>query len=364
MTPSAVGQTTPFPPQTRPLKARPRQANRPPGHLFALLLGLLVSALAAAPAANPTLNDFFDLRDEIDLGFSHLLTNQHGAAFAVFSHVGSNLGQLRARIAAQPDRPLGDLSKVTNKFPVLLPGDNPVVSCRKELSIAANAYLAGLHGLSARSLSNVGLKVEEARDYTASQLFQKQKPEFGELRELLSRLSNDLQALQAGNRAAPAVHPAEPDTNLALLILGVSNEASRNALMLQKIARELTEVDTRLLRLSNSITVARMPSGLLSNLLVSSFQNLRSEESSNQALLDNLRELVSRQQAQIEELGRRPPPAPAAPVDADAPLRQRQIEHQFLELQAKIQILIRQMEIQMERGTPRGPAAPAERAPP
>jgi hypothetical protein len=324
---------------------------------FLALVAPLAMAAAAPPI--PSLNAFFDIRDEIDLGFSHLLTNEYQSAFSAFTLIGSNLSRLEARIAAMPDRPLGDVAKVTNKFPIIQPGDNPVVYCRKQLSIAANAYLAGLYALSARSISNVGVKIEEARDYTATHLFRKQaapQPDLAELREMLLRLSNSFQALQLTNRLDPVAREAQPDTNPALtsFLAVVSNEAQRNAETLRKLALDLAEVDTRLARMSNAFTISRLPSGMLSNLLVTSFQNLRNDDSANQALLENLRDLVARQQFQIEELAHRPPPTmTAAPVvvtqTPGATERQRRIEENFIELDAKLRILLKEMETYLSR---------------
>ncbi|MBN8216292.1 MAG: hypothetical protein J0L75_06595 [Spirochaetes bacterium] len=248
-----------------------------------LLFGESVKA-----SETPSINEFCDLRDGIDAAYGHLLTNQAGLALAEFDRVAPRLDSLARALAARKDRPVGDLAKLTNRFPVLASGDSPVVRCRKLGAISLGAYLTGLHQQAARTLVELSGQISATRAFVAARIADGENQRSDSLTAALDRLQ--------GRVSDP--RPAE----WSAVISRWSNERAVEAAERGQLEREMAAFREDVARLTREVATARSvdPSAALQALA----EGTRREDRSNRDHIDQLERLVASQEAEIARLAR------------------------------------------------------------
>lgn len=269
----------------------------------ALGFTFFTSGLAWAAGEKVNINAFLDLRDKIDGGFTLLLSNQYQMARDVFDGALLDSKNLEGRLRREKNKPLVPGGRLTNQFPVVGPGDNPVVVCRKEITTALNAHLGGLPQMSAEALARLGQVIAEARNHA-------------------DRRMN------------------EPD--LAALMKKVDRLGSEIDKRFEMLAREKAGVlETR----------APAPDPSISPLL-SNVSELRQGVLTHQAQLEELQDLLRRQETQLAALANRPDPVLTAGNDGNTAGLEARLEANILDLQNGLHALM--YEVRLHRETELG----------
>lgn len=272
--------------------------------IFCLSLVVFSSGGAWAVGGKVNINTFFDLRDKVDGGFTLMLSNEYQKARDVFDGALLDSRNLEGRLRQEKNKALVPGGRLTNQFPVVGPGDNPVVVCRKEITTALNAYLGGLPQISSEALARLGLVIGEARNHAARRM---------------------------------------DDPDLAALM--------------KKIDALGVELDRRIENLAREKAGSPEPAAPVRDPMVvdfmSNFSELRQGVLAQQAQLEELQDLVRRQETQLAALASRPDPVLTAGNDGNTAALESRFNANFLELQNGLHALM--YEVSLHRETERRP---------
>jgi hypothetical protein len=295
----------------------------------------------------PTINDFCELRDAIDSAYGHLFTNQIRAALVDFERVDPKLAALSARLGSRKDRPIGDTAKLTNRLPTVLPGDSPVVRCRKQGAIALGAWLCGLNQRASLALVDLAQEIDATRLYASRRIGEAENQRTDALQVAIESLRVDL--------------PARSDADLQRLLAQWSNEMQGDARAREKIRRDLASVENRLARLSEQMDLAHGPGSEVP--MAALAEGLRRADRSNQTDIETLEALVETQKSQLAELANQ---ARLARERAEGAMSREEYERGLLALKAELGRVERKLSRAGEQSAKPGPmsALPAHPAEP